>query len=222
MSATLSSEQIILVTILLLLAIIGISTVSYANSNFSYATFAGGCFWCMEAAFEEVDGVVEVISGFTGGEVANLSYKEVAAGKTKHVEAVKVKYDPKQVSYAELLALYWQQINPTDRGGQFVDRGKQYTTAIFYHNQWQKELAQQSKKILDDANVFSWDIVTKIKAAQEFYPAEEKHQDYYKKHPISYKFYSIRSGRKKYLKKTWTEAKLKYLEEISQLDLDKN
>jgi methionine-S-sulfoxide reductase len=175
----------------------------YSEEILEKATFAGGCFWCMEPPFEKLDGVKEVISGYTGGNVANPTYKQVSDGKTGHLESVQITYDPKKISYSELLDIFWKQINPTDAGGQFVDRGEQYRSAIFYHNEDQKKLAELSKNTLENLNIFDSPIVTEILPASEFYPAEEYHQDYYKKRPFRYKFYRRGSGRDKFLQKIW-------------------
>ena len=167
------------------------------------ATFAGGCFWCMEPPFEKLDGVKEVISGYTGGHKVNPTYEEVSSQATGHLESVEVVYDPSKVTYEKLLDLFWRQINPTDDGGQFVDRGPSYKSAIFYHTEEQKRLAEASKKRLDQSGRFDRPIVTPIRPAGAFYRAEEYHQDYYKKNPIRYKFYRYNSGRDQYLTKVW-------------------
>ena len=167
------------------------------------ATFAGGCFWCMEPPFEKLDGVKEVVSGYTGGQKVNPTYEEVSAGGTGHVEAVEIVYDPAKVTYEKLLDVFWRQINPTDGGGQFVDRGPSYLSAIFYHNEEQKKLAEESKKKLEKSGRFDKPIVTEIRPVGPFYRAEGYHQDYYKKNPIRYKFYRYNSGRDQYLEKVW-------------------
>ena len=167
------------------------------------ATFAGGCFWCVESDFEKLEGVHEVISGFSGGHIKNPNYKQVSSGSTGHVEAVQVYYDPLKISYNNLLVAFWQQINPTDSEGQFVDRGKHYRPVIFYHNDKQHQEADISKQALQDSGRFSDKITTEITAYQSFYPAEESHQDYYKTNPIRYKYYRYRSGRDQYLAQTW-------------------
>ena len=151
------------------------------NARNELATFSGGCFWCMEAPFEKVRGVKSAISGYTGGTLKNPSYKQVASGSTKHIESVQITYDPEMVSYDTLLEIFWRQIDPTDGQGQFVDRGYQYSTAIFYHNEKQKKIAERSRKKLSSSNRFKKEIVTPIKPATTFYPAENYHQDYYKK-----------------------------------------
>ena len=176
-----------------------------AEQKLEKATFAGGCFWCMEPPFEKLAGVVEVISGYTGGHKANPTYEEVSAGKTGHVEAIQITYDPSKVSYSRLLDVFWRQIDPTDGGGQFVDRGQQYRSAIFYHNEEQKRLSEKSKVEMQKSGRFSKTIVTEIIRASVFYKAEEYHQDYYKKNPIRYKFYRFNSGRDQFLNKVWTK-----------------
>ncbi len=165
------------------------------------ATFAGGCFWCVEAPYEKVDGVIDAVSGYMGGNTENPTYQDYA--QKGHIEVVQITYDPNKISYDDLLHIFWRQINPTDAGGQFGDRGPQYRSAIFYHNDEQKKLAEQSKQQLAQSSRFSKPIVTEILPASTFYPAEDYHQDYYKKHPIKYKFFRFRSGRDGYLKETW-------------------
>ncbi len=171
--------------------------------NLKTATFAGGCFWCTESDFEKVEGVKEVISGYTGGHKENPTYEEVSAGGTGHVEAVQVIYDPDKVSYKELLDYFWRHVNPTDSGGQFVDRGSQYGSAIFYHDEEQKRLAEESKREIEASGVFDAPIVTEIVKFKKFYRAEDYHQDYYKTHSLSYKFYRWKSGRDQFLEKHW-------------------
>lgn len=178
-----------------------------AYDKLDKATFAGGCFWCVEADFEKVDGVVEVISGYTGGQVENPTYHQVSSGKTGHVEAVQVIYDPKKVDYKKLLDIFWRHVDPTDPGGQFVDRGSQYRSAIFYHDEEQKRLAEESKRELEASGRFDKPIVTEIVKSTPFYPAEDYHQGYHKKSPLSYKSYRFNSGRDRYLEKTWKETK---------------
>jgi len=169
------------------------------------AVFAGGCFWCTESDFEKVAGVIEAISGYTGGHVDNPTYRQVSAGGTGHVEAVKVIYDPAKVSYEELLDVFWHHVDPTDSGGQFVDRGSQYRSVIFYASDREKNLAEASKKNLADTGHFKKPIVTDILPLKKFYPAEEYHQDYYKKNKIRYHWYRSGSGRDQFLKKTWPD-----------------
>ncbi len=184
-------------------AVLCVSVPGYGRTTLEKATFAGGCFWCMEPPFEKLDGVVEVISGYTGGHKTNPTYEEVSSGKTGHVEAVEIAYDPKRITYAKLLDVFWRQIDPTDPNGQFVDRGSQYRSAIFYHDDEQKRLAEKSKEEMNRSGRFSKPVVTDIIKASTFYKAEEYHQDYYKKNPIRYKFYRYNSGRDQYLKKIW-------------------
>jgi peptide methionine sulfoxide reductase msrA/msrB len=167
------------------------------------ATFAGGCFWCTEADFEKLPGVVKVISGYTGGQKENPSYEEVSSGTTGHVEAIQVYYDSSKITYEELLDYFWRHIDPTDSGGQFVDRGSQYRSVIFYHDEEQKRLAEKSKEELSKSGKFNKPIVTEILKFNKFYKAEEYHQDYYKKNPLRYKFYRYNSGRDQFLKKVW-------------------
>jgi peptide methionine sulfoxide reductase msrA/msrB len=167
------------------------------------ATFAGGCFWCTEADFEKQPGVVKVVSGYTGGHQENPTYEEVSSGTTGHVEAIQVYYDPSNISYEALLDIFWKHIDPTDGGGQFVDRGAQYRSAIFYHDAEQKRLAEKSKEELSKSGRFGKPIATEIIKFTAFYEAEEYHQDYYKKHPLKYSFYRHGSGHDQFLEKIW-------------------
>jgi peptide methionine sulfoxide reductase msrA/msrB len=169
------------------------------------ATFAGGCFWCMEHPFEKLDGVKSAVSGYTGGSEVDPTYNEVASGKTGHAEAVEIVYDPAVVGYAELLQVFWRQIDPTDDGGQFVDRGPQYRSAIFTHNEEQRRLAEESRKEMDSSGRFDGPIVTEILPAMPFYAAEDYHQDYYRKSSLKYKYYRWGSGRDRYLDKVWKD-----------------
>ncbi len=190
--------------IILTLLLLVFSSVTLADEPAQQrAIFAGGCFWCMEPPFEKLDGVGEVISGFTGGHVPDPTYEQVTAGNTGHVEAVEIHYDPQRVSYQQLLHVFWRQINPTDAGGQFVDRGDHYRSAIFYLNDEQRLLAEQSRDDLNASGVFSKPIVTDILPAGPFYPAEEYHQDYYQKNPLRYRYYRYGSGRDKFLEQVW-------------------
>jgi peptide methionine sulfoxide reductase msrA/msrB len=166
------------------------------------ATLAGGCFWCMESAYEELDGVIEVISGYTGGKKENPTYKEVSSGTTGHLEGIQVIYDPTIITYKEIIDYFWRNVNPTDAGGQFVDRGEQYATAIFYHNEEQRQIAEQSKKEWDERSIFEGPIVTPIRPFEIFYKAEEYHQDYFKKNPLRYKYYRSASGRDNFIEQT--------------------
>ncbi len=179
------------------------TTQSFISPKLSIATFAGGCFWCVESDFEKVLGVYQVISGFSGGSIKNPSYKQVSSGTTEHVEAVQVYYDPKIISYDGLLQAFWRQINPTDNEGQFVDRGKHYRPVIFYHNKQQYQQAETSKQNLQSSGRFESAISTEITAFNNFYAAEDYHQDYYKKNPVRYKYYRYKSGRDQYLTKIW-------------------
>ena len=179
------------------------SSSGAASAQYKTATFAGGCFWCMEPPFENTEGVVEAVAGYTGGHVENPTYEQVTSGTTGHYEAVQVTYDPEKVSYKQLLDVFWRQIDPTDDGGQFADRGTQYFTAVFYHDEEQKKEAQQSKKELDGSDIFDKPVITAILPAKTFYRAEEYHQDYYKKNAFHYSSYKIGSGRAGFIKETW-------------------
>jgi len=159
------------------------------------ATFAGGCFWCMEAPFEYEDGVISVISGYAGGKASTANYKAVSSGRSEHLEVVQVKYDPSKISYEALLDIFWRQIDPTDAGGSFVDRGKQYSSAIFYHDKQQEKAADASKQALNDSKLFDSPVATEVRAFDAFYPAEDYHQDYYKENTLRYKLYRNGSGR---------------------------
>jgi peptide methionine sulfoxide reductase msrA/msrB len=167
------------------------------------ATFAGGCFWCTEADFEKLPGVVKVISGYTGGDQKNPTYEEVSSGGTGHLEAIQVYYDPSKITYEQLLDFFWKHIDPTDKGGQFVDRGSQYRSAIFYHDEEQKQLAETSRDALNKSGRFHQPVVTEILKFNHFYEAEGYHQDYYKKHPLKYSYYRHGSGRDSFLSKVW-------------------
>ena len=197
----------ILFILLILLAGCTVSEVKMEieGKNLSKAIFAGGCFWCMEAAFEGLDGIIDVVSGYTGGTKENPTYAEVSSGVTGHYESIQITYNPKKINYKDLLDLFWRQIDPTDDKGQFSDRGPQYKTVIFYSTPEQKRLAEESKKKLDESSKFEKPIVTAILPAEKFYIAEEYHQDYSKKRTIQYKLYEAGSGRKKYIKETWGE-----------------
>lgn len=169
------------------------------------ATFAGGCFWCMEKPLEKVDGVYEVVSGYTGGDEKNPTYQQVGSGRTGHTEAIQVHYDPERISYEDLLQIFWRQIDPTDAGGQFVDRGSQYRPEIFYHDESQRTAAERSRRELAESGRYDKPIATPITAYTRFYPAEEYHQDFYKKSPDRYQAYRSGSGRDRYLDKVWGE-----------------
>ena len=169
------------------------------------AIFAGGCFWCMVKPFDTFPGVKSVISGYTGGHKENPTYEEVCAGNTGHVEAVEITFDPKIMPYKSIVELFWQQIDPTDAGGQFCDRGDSYKTAIFYTTEEQKEMAEQSKQELGNSGRFTKEIVTPILPAKTFYPAEEYHQHFYKKNKAHYESYRESSGRAGFIKEHWSE-----------------
>jgi peptide-methionine (S)-S-oxide reductase len=175
------------------------------TSNRALATFAGGCFWCMEPPFDELEGVFSTTSGYIGGHKLNPTYAQVSAGSTGHAEAVQVAYDPSIVSYERLLDVFWHNIDPIDAGGQFCDHGSQYRTAIFYHSEEQRQQAEASKLALERDHVLAGKIVTEIVAAAEFYPAEDYHQDYYQKNPVRYNFYRFSCGRDRRLQSLWGE-----------------
>jgi len=167
------------------------------------ATFAGGCFWCMVTPFEQLPGIIRVTSGYTGGHKENPTYEEVCSGTTGHAEAVQIEFDPGLFPYDKLVELFWRQIDPTDPGGQFADRGSSYRTAIFYHNEEQRRIAEESKRRLAESGIFDKPIVTEIVPASTFYPAEDYHQDFHKKNPFRYKTYRKGSGRDAFIEKHW-------------------
>ncbi|RDW19602.1 methionine sulfoxide reductase [Oceanobacillus arenosus] len=169
-------------------------------TDYELATFAGGCFWCMVEPFDTRPGIESVVSGYTGGTVENPTYEQVCSNTTGHVEAVQIKFDPLIMSYEQLVQTFWQQIDPTDPGGQFHDRGESYQTAIFYHNEQQKKIAEDSKEKLGASGKFNKPIATKILPAAAFYPAEDEHQDYYKKQAFHYRSYKKGSGREDFIK----------------------
>ena len=177
------------------------------KGNEEIAILAGGCFWCMEHPFEDLPGVSQAISGYTGGVKKNAVYKKVASGQTQHLEAVEIHFDPEKVSYTDILEVFWRNINPTDNGGQFVDRGAQYRTGVFYTSEEQKEIAEKSKDKLMTSGRFKKAIITPIVAASPFYRAEEYHQDFFKKSYIRYKIYRAGSGRDEYINKIWGDDK---------------
>lgn len=191
----------------ILALVVLVAAVSIASrQEDEVAVFAGGCFWCMVTPFDRMEGVREVVSGYTGGTLENPSYEDVTSGTSGHLEAVSIRFDPSKISYEKLLEIFWKQIDPTDAGGQFVDRGTQYRTAIFYQNETQKRLAERSREELARSGRFDRPIVTEILPAARFYPAEDYHQDYYKKNAQRYKYYRHFSGRDLFLGKTWGEA----------------
>ncbi|MFQ5765583.1 MAG: peptide-methionine (S)-S-oxide reductase MsrA [Rhodospirillales bacterium] len=185
---------------------LGASSVSGADENeLRVATFAGGCFWCVESDFDRVPGVVRTVSGYTGGRLKDPTYQQVGAGGTGHREAVQIFYDPEKVTYETLLGIFWRSVDPTDDGGQFCDRGESYKTAIFANSPEQKRLAEASKRALQPSAVLDRPIVTPVEVAGPFYPAEDYHQDYYEKNPVRYKFYRYSCGRDARIKTLWGE-----------------
>jgi len=181
--------------------------MSQNMDDFSKATFAGGCFWCMEPPFDKLDGVVATMPGYTGGHKENPTYQEVSAGTTGHTEALQVTYDPQKVSYPQLLEVFWRNINPADSDGQFVDRGSHYRPAIFYLDEEQKQLAEESRDQLVESGRFKSPITIEIVLLETFYPAEDYHQGYYQKCPVRYQSYRYNSGRDQFLKKIWSDEK---------------
>lgn len=181
-------------------------TTDMGGGKLETATFAGGCFWCMEAPFDKLPGVVSVMPGYTGGKVKNPTYKQVSAGGTGHTEAVQIVYDPSRIGYARLLDVFWHNIDPTARDRQFCDSGSQYRSEIFYHTEEQRQEALRSKEALEKSKPFKGPIVTEVTKGSEFYPAEEYHQHYYKKNPIRYQYYRSGCGRDRRLKELWGDA----------------
>jgi peptide-methionine (S)-S-oxide reductase len=198
------------ITILLITIVAGHLAVAQESApgrgSVAKAYFAGGCFWCMEEAFEKVDGVLEVISGYMGGTVKNPTYEEVSAGKTGHAESVEVRYDPTKVTYIQLLEAFWRNVDPITPDAQFCDHGNQYRAAIFYQGDAEKRAAEESKQAIERSKRFSSPIVTQLTAVSEFYPAEEYHQDFYKKNPVRYKFYKFTCGRAQRLESLWGKS----------------
>ena len=197
------SRCVSFITAALLAATATSSALAASDDELATATFAGGCFWCVESDFDAVPGVVETISGYTGGTAADPTYKQVTAGGTGHREAVQIRYDPKQVSYERLLHIFWRSVDPTDGGGQFCDRGESYQTAIFAGNEEERRLAEASKQALEQSMVLDASVVTPIEAAGEFWPAEDYHQDYYTKNPVRYRFYRFSCGRDSRVQQVW-------------------
>ena len=191
----------------LALAATATPAIAGESGETAYATFAGGCFWCIEADFEKVDGVLTVTSGYTGGQVANPTYKQVSAGGTGHTEAIRVVYDPNVVTYAELLGVFWRNIDPTVVDRQFCDVGDQYRSGVFYHDEEQQEAAERSRAELEQSKVLPGPVVTEITTATAFYPAEAYHQDYAKKNPLRYSYYRKGCGRDRRLEQLWGEKK---------------
>jgi peptide-methionine (S)-S-oxide reductase len=202
--------------IVLVVAVVGFLFTAYAqkgaekktnsDQSLATATFAGGCFWCMEPPYDKLDGVISTTSGYTGGRKKNPTYEEVSGGTTGHAEAVQVAYDPTKVSYEKLLEVFWQNIDPFTPNAQFCDHGSQYRSAIFYHDEEQKRAAEASKQKLEKSGRITQPIVTEIVPAGEFYPAEDYHQDYYQNNPVRYKYYRYRCGRDEALEKIWGKA----------------
>ena len=187
-----------------MLAAFTATTISAASDDeLATATFAGGCFWCVESDFDKVPGVVETISGYTGGTAENPNYKQVTKGGTGHREAVQIRYDPKQVSYERLLHIFWRSVDPTDGGGQFCDRGESYQTAIFAGSEEERRLAEASREALEQSMVLDAPVVTPIETAGEFYPAEDYHQNYYTKSPFRYRYYRFACGRDSRVQQVW-------------------
>ncbi|MEH6546351.1 MAG: peptide-methionine (S)-S-oxide reductase MsrA [Sneathiella sp.] len=186
--------------------ILGTSTITWhaqAADNTETVVLAGGCFWCVESDFDNVPGVVDTVSGYTGGTIENPTYKIVSAGGSGHLEAVKITFDPDKVSYQELLDVFWRSVDPTDDGGQFCDRGESYKTAIYVNSLEQRQSAEMSKRLIDASGVLGDPVVTPIIDATTFYPSEEYHQDYYTKNPIRYKFYRYSCGRDERVREVW-------------------
>ncbi|MGH8614547.1 MAG: peptide-methionine (S)-S-oxide reductase MsrA [Gammaproteobacteria bacterium] len=188
---------------LTLLLLLGLALPAHGAGKMAVATFAGGCFWCMEPPFDALDGVISTTSGYTGGNKRDPSYEDVSGGTTGHAEAVQLVYDPNKVSYEKLLDVFWRNVDPTRNDGQFCDQGFQYRPAIFYHNEQQRRLADQSKKKIEAIKTFPETVVTPVVPATAFYPAEADHQDYYRKNPLRYKFYRSGCGRDKRLRELW-------------------
>ncbi len=202
----------ITVILILFIMVFAVSVFAFAataessqdtKKRMEIATFAGGCFWCLEADFESVQGVKQVISGYTGGHDPDPDYRSVSSGSTGHTEAVQVHFDPDEVSYDTLLTIFWRHIDPTDAGGQFVDRGSQYRPEIFYHTEDQKNQALGSRKALNESGIFNKPVVTPVTRFDRFFPAESYHQDYFKKNKIQYKYYRLGSGRDTFLNRVW-------------------
>ena len=195
------------------------------NNNIKYetATFAGGCFWCIEAGLEKIEGVVEAVSGYTGGHVDNPSYEQVTSGSSGHYEAVQIKFNREKINYTQLLDIFFRQIDPTDNSGSFVDRGDQYRSAVFFHNESQKEKAQTFIEQINQSKRFDLQVATKVVALEKFYRAETYHRDYYTKNPIRYTFYRSRTGRDKFIDKAWNKPdKIKQFNKPSNQELKAN
>ncbi len=198
-------QYLILIAAVLFLAITAFASGDRPTELQKTAVFGGGCFWCMEPPFEQLEGVINVMAGYSGGDEENPTYEEVSSGRTGHIESVRVVYDPEIITFKELLDTFWRYIDPTDPGGQFADRGNHYKTAIFYNDQEEKKIAEQSRDELEASGVFDRPIATAVRPAKPFYPAEEYHQDYYKKNVNHYESYKVGSGRAGFLERTWKE-----------------
>lgn len=189
--------------VFLLLLCVGLFTMSLAHADVKKATFAGGCFWCIQAAYDEQPGVIQALSGYMGGEKENPSYSEIKSGTSGYREVVEVAYDPQKTTYETLLDIFWKNIDPTQKDGQFGDKGPEYQTAIFYHDNEQNLKAEKSKMNLEDSKKFSRPIVVEILPAKKFYPAEEVHQGFHKKNWLHYELYKVGSGRAGFIEKNW-------------------
>jgi len=209
------SENNLSVRLLLFATLVGITSpwtpAAWAADSLkpqatAIATFAGGCFWCMQPPFEKLDGVLSTTVGYTGGHTKNPTYHEVSAGGTGHAESIQIVYDPAKISYTKLLDVFWHNVDPLTADGQFCDHGDQYRTAIFYHDETQRRLAEESKRQLEESKRFDSPIVTEIVPATEFYPAEEYHQKYHEKNPVRYEYYRWNCGRDHRLKQLWGDA----------------
>jgi peptide methionine sulfoxide reductase msrA/msrB len=207
--------KILLITGIILVSLTGVKIM--AGENYEKATLAGGCFWCLEADFEKINGIVDAVSGYSAGTGENPTYKDY--GKKGHIEVVKITYDTSKIDYKQILDIFWRKIDPTDAGGQFCDRGTEYSTAIFYHTPEQKEIAEQSKKELDKSGALTKVIATKIIKASRFYPAEDYHQNYFKKNPLKYKLYRSGCGRDQRLKQLWAKSTEKKKLKLSKKEL---
>ncbi len=194
------------VSVWLVMSMSGPTLSQSPEGNFTKATFAGGCFWCMEHPFDELDGVVSTTSGYTGGHTVDPTYPEVSAGGTGHTEVVKIEYDPTKVTYEELLNVYWRNVDPTTPDAQFCDHGNQYRPEIFYHTEEQKQLAEASRTHIEKTKTFPEPIVIEITQGTTFYPAEDFHQNYYQTNPLRYKFYRLACGRDSRLAELWGDA----------------
>lgn len=212
-------QYFLLIALTLVLALAAYATGGKVSDGYKQVILGGGCFWCMEPPFEQLEGVIDVMAGYSGGTEKNPSYEQVAGGYTSHIESVRVIYDPDKISYGQLLDTFWRYIDPTDAGGQFADRGNHYKTAIFYNDEQEKAIAEKSKKELGESGVFSRPVVTAILPAGPFYAAEEYHQDYYKKNVAHYKAYRVGSGRAGFLERVWKSEDKKQFTKPSPLQL---